>query len=207
MVIQATIDGVEYNTEMDEKLINFISGALFKKDEQYYLYCRLEVLNNKIRNGGLFDSEFPSAEECSESMIPNYADKEKAMVLGLGDEEFVKRTVTDQITLIPIENLVELFIYEIKRSKVSIKNCVVLSDKYPMFNFEGRTYGLEVSGCTFIPMLDELNIPEHNECYLKVNPSDEVLKKKTDDRGYPQSCGIENKNKDVVIIVRGSKDA
>ena len=40
-------------------------------------------------------------------------------------------------------------------------------------------------------------------CWLKVNPTDQVLYQKTDRRGYPPSCGTENKEKDVIIIVKG----
>lgn len=207
ILIKTIINNVEYNTESDENIIHFLSGTLYKKDDQYYLYCKREVLNGKICRGStLFESVFPSNKEFSESLVPNLDDKDRAVILGLGDGKFIKREVTEQITLIPNENLIELFISEIKRSKVEIKNCVVLSDKFPIFNFEGTTYDLSINGCTFIPMLDEYNIPDQDDCYVKINKGDTVLRKRTDERGYAQSCGVENKNKDIVIIVRENNE-
>lgn len=49
------------------------------------------------------------------------------------------------------------------------------------------------------------HFPQNTEYNLKVNTNDKVLKSHTDKRGYPASCGIENKEKDIVIIVRGKQ--
>lgn len=46
--------------------------------------------------------------------------------------------------------------------------------------------------------------PKNTEYYLKVNKTDEVINVKTDKRGYPGSCGTENKNKDVTIIIKNT---
>ncbi len=46
--------------------------------------------------------------------------------------------------------------------------------------------------------------PSETEYHLKVNKNDKVVKSHTDKRGYPASCGVENKEKDIIIIVRGT---
>lgn len=48
--------------------------------------------------------------------------------------------------------------------------------------------------------------PKNTEYYLKVNKTDEVINVKTDKRGYPGSCGTENKNKDVTIIIKNAHE-
>lgn len=204
--IKALINKTEYDTSKDEQLIRFMTGTLYKKGEEYYLYCKQEILNGCVDLGlPLYESDFPSTVEKSESMILNFDDETRQRIVGLGNDRMIKREVTESITLIPTEELVKLFISEIKRSKIEIGNAIILSDKYPVIRWEGSTYGVNIHDCTFLP-LEDGNIPEHDDFYIKVNPGDKVLKKQTDKRGYPACCGIENKNKDVVIIVRGQND-
>ena len=47
--------------------------------------------------------------------------------------------------------------------------------------------------------------PSKTEYHLTVNKNDKVVKSHTDKRGYPASCGVENKEKDIVIIIRGDQ--
>jgi hypothetical protein len=49
----------------------------------------------------------------------------------------------------------------------------------------------------------ELEAPKEIRYDLKVFTTDQVLESKTDKRGYPKSCGIQNANKDIIVIIRG----
>jgi hypothetical protein len=49
----------------------------------------------------------------------------------------------------------------------------------------------------------ELKTPRKLQYDLKIFSTDKVLESKTDKRGYPKSCGIQNANKDIIVIIRG----
>lgn len=46
-------------------------------------------------------------------------------------------------------------------------------------------------------------LPKEVEYDIKVYPGDQVIESSTDKRGYPKSCGKENKNKRLIIIIKG----
>lgn len=181
-----------------------MTGTLYKKEDQYYLYCKQEIYNDCVNMGlPLFESDLPSFIEKSETMIPNFDEDTRQRIAGLGNEEMIKRELTESITLLPKEDLVNLFISEIKRSKIEIGNAIILYENSPVVRMEGNTYGVNIHDCSFLPMVNGY-IPEYDDYFIKVNATDKVLKSHTDKRGYPASCGVENKEKDIIIIVRGT---
>jgi len=49
-------------------------------------------------------------------------------------------------------------------------------------------------------------LPQGVEYDVKVYPNDRVIESSTDKRGYPKSCGKENKNKRLIIIIKGDQN-
>lgn len=47
--------------------------------------------------------------------------------------------------------------------------------------------------------------PENSAYHIEVSKQDQIIESSTDRRGYPQSCGIENREKGVTIIVHNEK--
>ena len=182
--------------------MNFLSGTLYKTKNNYYLYCKSVLLNDCVEwGGGLYNGDLPTYTEVTEDVI-GFDEDTFLRVPELGTNKNVPRKITTSITPLGIADLVELMIQEIKLSKVEIKDAVILFGKSRVIQMEGRTYSVSIHDCTFLPMIEN-EIPEYNEYYVKVNAGDKVLKKPTDRRGYPASCGVENANKEIVVIVRG----
>lgn len=203
--IKANIQNVEYNTETDENVMSFMQGTLYKKDEQYYLFCESVLLNNKVfwAKMGKYEGDLPTEKEITEDMIDNFDEATRKRIPALGNEPKIQRRITRSITLFPRDKLPELFISEIKKSKVDIGNAIIIEKEYPALNFEGSTYSLNIHDCMFLNRQSPTIEFGEGEYWLKVNPYDQVFKQKTDRRGYPQSCGVENKDKDVIVIVKG----
>ncbi len=204
--IKINIQNVEYNTETDEKVMPFMQGTLYKKDEQYYLFCESILLNNIVHWGkfGEYTGDFPTEKEETESMVDNFDENIRGMYPGLGNEPMIPRKITKSITLLSLDKLPDLFISEIKKSKVDIGNAIIIPKENPAIRFEGSTYQYFMHDCMFYDRQSQTIDYGEGEYWLKVNPQDQVFKQKTDRRGYPPSCGVENKEKDVIVIVRGS---
>ncbi|MDD4000415.1 MAG: hypothetical protein PHX62_05950 [Bacilli bacterium] len=207
--IKANIQNVECNTETDEKVMPFMQGTLYKKDAHYYLFCESVFLNNKIYWGkvGEYTGDLPTEKEVSEDMVENFDENTRKMCKALGNEPMIPRKITRSITFLPIGALPELFISEIKKSKVDIGNAIIIEKNDPAMRFEGSTYSLNIHDCTYYDrQCNTIDFGE-GEYWLKVNPCDEVINTKTDKRGYPGSCGVENKNRDVIIIIKNDEAA
>ena len=204
--IKANIQNVECNTETDKAIIPFLQGTLYTTDDQYYLYCESVLLNNRVYWGkaGEYEGDLPTEKDVTEDMIDNFDEKTREMIPLLGNEPRIPRKVTKSITLLPLENLSDLFIREIKKSKIDIGNSIVIRKENKPWKFEGSTYSLNLHDCKFYDRQSQTIDFEDGEYWLKVNPQDQVLYKQTDNRGYPASCGTENKNKDVIMIIKGA---
>lgn len=202
--IKATIQGVECNTETDNAVMPFMQGTLYKKDYQYYLYCESVLLNNHVYMGkfGEYEGDLPTEKDVTEDMIDNFDEHTRKMIPLLGDEPRIPRKITKSITLLPLACLPDLFIDEIKKSKIEIGNSIIIKDENELWKFEGSTYSLNVHDNSFYLKSSELIKLSDDEFWIKVNPGDDVIKTHTDNRGYPASCGTGNKNKDVIMIVK-----
>jgi len=205
MYIKAVIQNVEYNTELDENIMSFLQGTLYKKDEQYYLYCESILLNNKVFWGGTgeYSGDLPTEKEVTEDTIDNFDEDVRKWCPDLGNEPTIPRKIIQSITPLPLDKLAELFISEIKQSKVDIGNAIIIEKEDYSMRFEGHTYGVNIHNCTLCDKYTQTINLNDDEYWLKVNPTDQVLYQKTDRRGYPASCGAENKEKDVIVIVKG----
>lgn len=202
--IKAIIQNVEYNTETDEEIMQFMQGTLYKKDDQYYLFCESVLLNNKVRWGkaGEYDGDLPTVKEVFEDMINNFEEDIRKRCPMLGNEPMIPRKITNSITLLPRDKLPELFISEIKKSKIDIGNAIIIEKEYPAMRFEGHTYSLNIHDCAFYDRQSNIIEFGEGEFWIKRNPGDELVKGKTDKRGYPSSCGVENAEKDVIMIIK-----
>lgn len=205
MYIKTVIQNVEYNTELDENVMPFLQGTLYKKDDQYYLFCESILLNNKVywSKMGKYDGDLPTEKEITEDVVDNFDEATRKRIPALGNELKIPRKITKSITLIPFEKLPGMFISEIKKSKVNIGNAIIIEKEFPALQFEGSTYSLNIHDCMFLNRQSPTIEFGEGEYWLKVNPCDQVFKQKTDRRGYPHSCGVDNKDKDVIIIVKG----
>lgn len=204
--IKANIQNIECDTETDAVVMSFLGGTLYKTEDQYYLYCESVLLNNGVYMGkfGEYEGDLPTEKDVTEDMIDNFDEHTREMIPLLGDEPRIPRKVIKSITLLPLECLPDLFIGEIKKSKIDIGNSIVIRKENEPWKFEGSTYSLNLHDCMFYNRQSQTIDFEDGEYWLKVNPQDQVLYKQTDNRGYPASCGTENKNKDVIMILRGA---
>lgn len=204
--IKTKIQNIECDTETDECVMRLLQGTLYKTGNwnQYYLYCEEVLLNDKVCWGkiGKYEGPLPTVEEVAEDMIDNFSEEHRKLTPELGNEDKIPRKITRSITLLPLESLVEIFISEINKSKVEISNAIIFEKKPPSLRFEGCTYRWNLHDNIIIQMVDD-EIPEYDNFFVQVNPGDQVFRKKTDSRGYPPSCGVENKDMDVIMIVKG----
>ncbi len=214
--MKAIIQNIECDTDKDIMIMPFMSGTLYTTNDQYYLYCESVRLNGCVYWGkfGEYVGDLPTVKDVSEDMIENFDEHTRKMIPLLGDEPFIPRRITKSITLLPLEDIPGLFIDEIKKSKVDIGDSIVImkddarlafeDDIYTLnqWKFEGSTYSVNLHNNSFFKRSDDIIKISDDEYWIKVNPGDQVLRKRTDGRGYPPSCGVENREKDVIMIVK-----
>jgi len=202
--IKATIENIECDIENDSEIMPFINGTLYKTGDHYYLYCKSECLGGcvYVDKFGVYKGDLPTIRNISNDMVENFNEYVRKMIPSLGDEPLIPRIITESITLLPLENLPDLFIDEIEKSKIDIGNSIVIRDENEGWNFEGNTYSLNLHNNTFYSKSSDLIKISDDEYWIKVNPGDQVIKTHTDNRGYPASCGTDNRNKDVIMIVK-----
>ncbi len=204
IIIITIIQGTGCNTEADTVLLNkrLSCGTIYMAGNSYYLYCKSILLNGNVESGmSLYESEYPSAQESKKDMVDNYVEETRKLIPELGTEEKISREITEQITLLPREEVIRILVSEILKSKIDIGNAVVLCKKYPFIEMCGCTYDIQFHDSILIPLVTD-EIPEHDNYYVAVNEGDKVLRRTIDDRGYPPSCGVENKGKDVIMVVK-----
>lgn len=203
--IKANIQGVECDTETDENVMSFMGGTLYKTNDQYYLYCESVLLNNRVYWGrfGEYEGDLPTIRDVVEDMVENFDEETRKMIPLLGDDPLIPRKITKSITRLPLVSLPGLFIGEIQKSKVEIGNAIIIEKEQSLsLQFEGSTYSVNLHGNTLYSRSSNLIKISDDEYWIKVNPGDQVLRKQTDSRGYPPSCGVENKEKDVIMIIK-----
>lgn len=155
---------------------------------------------------GEYHGDLPTVRDISDDMVENFNEETRKMIPMLGDEPFIPRRIIKSITLLPTDNLPDLFIEEIKKSNIDIGDSIVIRDENTLWKFEGNTYSYRIHDNTFYLKSSNIIKISDDEYWIKVNPCDEVINTNTDKRGYPGSCGTGNKNKDVIIIIKGNKE-
>lgn len=162
------------------------------------------LLNNCINWGksGEYKGDLPTVRDISDDMVENFNEETRKMIPMLGNEPFIPRRIIKSITLFSADTLPDLFIEEIKKSKIDIGDSIIIRDENTLWKFEGATYSLNVHDNTFYLRSSNLIKISDDEYWIKVNPGDHVIRTHTDNRGYPASCGTDNKNKDVIMIVK-----
>lgn len=195
-----------------------MSGTLYNTGDSYYLYSKRVLLNDLFEANGRLITDFFTVDgityaptivgdlqtvlEVKEDFVQNYDVETRKMFPSLGNEEMIPRKITESITIIPLDKLPDIFLDEIKKSKVEIRNSIIIKDENELWKFEGNTYSYRIHDNSFY--LTSANIIKFSddEYWIKVNPGDQVINTHTDNRGYPASCGTDNKNKDVIMIVK-----
>jgi len=150
---------------------------------------------------GKYTGDLPTINTFFEDTV-EFSEEFRKLNPGLGDNQLIPRKTTKSITLIPLDKLPDLLIDEIKKSKIDIGNSIVIRKDNDQWRFEGSTYSLNVHDCDFLDRSNNIIKIDDTEFWIKVNPADQVIKTHTDNRGYPASCGTDNKNKDVIMIVK-----
>ncbi len=176
---------------------------MYKTGDKYYLYCESVLLNYRVYWGlaGEYTGDLPTIKDVSEDTVELRVES-RIRNPELGDNQLIPRKTTKSITLIPLDQLPDLLIDEIKKSKIDIGNSIVIKKDNDQWRFDGSTYSLNIHGCDFLDRSNNLIKISDDEYWIKVNPGDHVIHTHTDNRGYPASCGTDNKNKDVIMIVK-----
>lgn len=88
---------------------------------------------------------------------------------------------------------------------IDLSGCVILpKSNEGCIKISGR--GAHILNGTFMQLVRKNEEwPQHREFYMRVDPVDIVRNSYTDKRGYPASCGLENKDKNITIIIHGNK--
>jgi hypothetical protein len=218
-----------------------LSGSLYRAGNGfYYIHGRRPIGNDYT-------------EEVFKRTTEGWDEKSKTIVK-------VPYEWTEYISLLSSDDVINLFIEEISKSSVIIKdaefllkkpiittglikvfldNCIVQLEKDTGFlqidsigtgeeNFELKEYyetlDKVVSGSSKISRNSILghatyykygsrygqpqikrHWPENTEYHLKVDKQDKIIESGTDKRGYPQSCGIENREKGITVIVHNEE--
>lgn len=237
--MKAIIKNIQLDTKSDKRFpVNLLSGSLYRaRDGLYYVH-----------------GSRPIGDDYAKEVFNGYYDAWDDETLS-----YVKHPTewTEFITLLSADDVINLFIEEISKCSVIIKDAEFLL-KYPIITTghtkvhldnciahldNDETGFIEVNSigtCTqdrpefdeYLQMLDSIasigstisrsrirsatyykygsrygqpqikrHWPENTEYHFKVNRQDQILESSTDKRGYPQSCGKENREKGVTVIV------
>lgn len=236
--MKTTIKNIELDTKSDKRFpVNLLSGSLYRvRNGLYYVHGRRPIGNDYVK-------------EVFKGTTEEYNEKTKSVYE-------VPYEWTEYISLMSADDVINLFIEEVSKSAVIIKDAEFLL-KQPIItrgllkicldhctvNLVGDDAGFieinsmatgeykcefseyltklddVVSGCSTIsrnvispatyykygskhgqPQLKR-HWPENTEYHFKVSREDKILESSTDKRGYPQSCGVENREKGVTVIV------
>lgn len=236
--MKAIIKNIELDTKSDKRFpVNLLSGSLYRvRNGLYYVHGSRPIGDDYAKE--VFTG---TTEEWNEKTHSVYK---------------VPYEWTEYISLMSADDVINLFINEVSKSVVIIKDAEFLL-KYPIItngltkicldnctvNLAGDNTGfININSMStgennceldeYIGKLEDLmtgyskilrNVispakyykygskhgqpqikrhwPENTEYHFKVNRQDQILESSTDKRGYPQSCGKENREKCVTVIV------
>lgn len=241
--MKTIIKNIELNTKTDKRFpVNLLSGSLYRVENGLYY----------IHGGRPIGNDY--AKEVFKGTTEEWNENTKTV-------HKVPYEWTEYISLLSADDVINLFIEEISRSAVIIKDaefllkCPIVTTGHAKILMDKCTVNLEGDDAGFITVnsmsaggtekgtsdfdlkdyiekLDDIaskgNIlsrnvispatyykygsrygkpqikrhwPENTEYHFKVSKQDKIIESSTDKRGYPQSCGKENREKGVTVIV------